>query len=300
MNQRNNINIIGAALGWGAQLHEAELGPDVFNAAELAITLSSFTDKNWQWQQTFYPQLRQQNNQTTLDYAQRLNQIAEFDQQLAQEVKQQAQKNVSYVVLGGDHAIAIGTWSGTIAALNAKQQFGLLWVDAHMDSHTPDTTPSHAIHGMPLAVLLGHGEPILVNLMLPGAKLLPEHVVLFGVRSFEPGEAALLSSLKVRIYFMEEIRDRGMEICMQEAIQIISQAPKGFGVSIDLDAFDPIEAPGVGSPEPNGIFSDSFVPELKKAFSHPMFKTVEIVEYNPTRDKDKKTIKLTQRILGLL
>ncbi len=299
MNQRDNIHIIGAALGWGAQRYETELGPDAFYAAELPATLSSFTDKNWQWHKTFYPNLRQEN-QKSLDYSQRIKQIAEFDQQLAQVVKQQAQAGESYVVLGGDHAIAIGTWSGTIAALNAKQEFGLLWIDAHMDSHTPETTPSHAVHGMPLAILLGHGEPTLVNLMESGAKLSPKHVVLFGVRSFESGEAALLASLKVRIYFMEEIRDRGVETCMQEAIQIVSQAPKGFGLSIDLDAFDPIEAPGVGSPEPNGIFSDGLVPELKKAFSHPMFKTVEIVEYNPTRDKDNKTIKLTQRILGLL
>lgn len=299
MNQRDNINIIGAALGWGAQLHETELAPDVFQTAELATTLSSFTDKNWQWHKTIYPNRRQQN-QTKLEYAQRVQQIAEFDQRLAQEVKQQVQAGESYVVLGGDHAIAIGTWSGTIAALNAKQQFGLLWIDAHMDSHTPKTTPSHAVHGMPLAILLGYGEPTLVNLMSPGAKLSPEYVVLFGVRSFEPGEAALLASLKVRIYFMEEIRDRGVDTCMQGAIQIISQAPKGFGLSIDLDAFDPIEAPGVGSPEPNGIFSDGLVPELKKAFSHPLFKAVEIVEYNPTRDKDKRTLKLTQRILGLL
>lgn len=299
MSQHHNINIIGAALGWGAKLHETELGPDVFHGAELAVTLSSFTDKNWQWHKTLYPSLRH-NNHITLDYSQRIKQVAEFNQQLAQEVRQQAEEGRSYVVLGGDHAIAIGTWSGTISALNAKQQFGLLWIDAHMDSHTPDTTPSHALHGMPLAVLLGYGEPILVNLMAPGAKLSPEHVVIFGVRSFESGEAALLASLKVRIYFMEEIRDRGVETCMQEAIQIVSQAPKGFGLSIDLDAFDPIEAPGVGSPEPNGIFADGLVPELKKAFSHPLFKTVEIVEYNPTRDKDKKTIKLTQRILGLL
>lgn len=299
MNRRDNINIIGAALGWGAKLHETELGPDVFREAELAVNLSSLTDKNWHWHKTLYPTVTQ-HKQSTLEYAQRLNQIVEFNQLLAQEVNQQVQNNASYVVLGGDHSIAIGTWSGTIVALNAKQQFGLLWVDAHMDSHTPDTTLSHAVHGMPLAVLLGYGESVLVNLMQAGAKLLPEHVVLFGVRSFESGEAALLTSLKVRIYFMEEIRDRGVETCMQEAIQIVSQAPKGFGVSIDLDAFDPIEAPGVGSPEPNGIFSDGLVPELKKVFSHPLFKAVEIVEYNPKRDQDKKTIKLTQRILGLL
>lgn len=299
MNQQKNIKIIGAALGWGAQLHEAELGPDAFHQAELAQSVSELSAHNCQWHQTLYPGLRH-SPQKKLDYSESLKQITEFNQRLALVLQQQVKAQQFCVTLGGDHAIAIGTWSGVITALSAQLQFGLLWVDAHMDSNTPETSPSQAIHGMPLAVLLGHGEPALVNLIHPGAKLAPEHVVLFGVRSFDPGEAALLSSLKVRIYFMEEIRDRGVELCLQEALNIINQAPKGFGITIDLDVFDPLEAPGVGSPEPNGIFSDGLVPELKTVFSHPNFKSLEIAEYNPERDKDQKTLKLTQKILGLL
>ncbi len=299
MNQSKNIKLIGASIGWGAQVHETELAPETYHQADLATTIADITAKHCQWHKTIYSSIPCSSSKK-LDYTQRLEQITEFNQQLSREIKQQYQANQFCVVLGGDHAMAIGTWSGVTGALNAAQEFGLLWIDAHMDSHTPDTTPSQAIHGMPLAVLLGYGEPALVNLMQVGAKLSSKHVVLFGVRSFEAGEAALLASLKVRIYFMEEIRDRGVELCLQEAIKLINQAPKGFGISVDLDAFDPIEAPGVGSPEPNGLFSDGLVGELKNAFSHPNFKALEIAEYNPIRDKEQKTLKLTQKILGLL
>jgi arginase len=295
LSQHKKIVLIGAALGWGAKLHETELGADAYYEAKLAASNAN----NSHWHKIIYPSLRQ-HSQKALDYAQRLQQIHDFNQQLGSELQKITQPNQFCVTLGGDHSVAIGTWSGTILALAAQQQFGLLWIDAHLDSHTPDTSPSQAIHGMPLAVLLGYGEPALVNLLKKGPKLLPQHVVLFGIRSFEEEEAALLSSLKVRIYDMEEIRDRGIELCLQEAIQIVNGAPKGFGISIDLDAFDPIEAPGVGSPEPNGIFPDAFIPELKNAFSHPNLKALEIVEYNPTRDQDNKTLKLTQKILGLL
>lgn len=299
MNQHKNIKLIGAALGWGAQLHETELASEIYHQAYLASLIADPTVKNIEWHKTIYPTLRHAAS-SKLDYPQRLEQIIQFNQQLSQAVQQQTEANQFCVVLGGDHAMAVGTWSGVVSALKAKKEFGLLWIDAHMDSHTPETTPSHAIHGMPLAILLGHGEPLLVNLMGSGPKLSPQHVVLFGIRSFEAGEAALLASLKVRIYFMEEIRDRGVELCLQEAIQRINQAPKGFGISVDLDAFDPIDAPGVGSPEPNGLFSDGLLPELKNAFAHPNFKALEIAEYNPTCDKNQKTLKLTQKILGLL
>lgn len=299
MNQHKNIKLMGAALGWGAQRHETELAADIYYQAHLASIIEDLTAKHCHWHKIIYPTIRHASSKT-LDYAERLAQIIEFNQQLGKALEQQIEAKQFCVVLGGDHAMAIGTWSGTLAALKANQAFGLLWVDAHMDAHTPETTPSHAIHGMPLAVLLGHGEPGLVNLMNAGPKLSPKHVVLFGIRSFEPEEAALLASLKVRIYFMEEIRDRGVDLCLQEAIEIINQAPKGFGISLDLDAFDPLEAPGVGSPEPHGLFSDGFVPALKNAFSHPNFKALEIAEYNPTRDINQKTLKLTQKILSLL
>ena len=291
MTQHKKMHLIGAALGWGAKRHETEFAPDVYAQAQL--------ESLGTWHQTIYPALSFKDHAPTLDYPSRLAQIVQFNQTLAKIIQEKSQANQFCVVLGGDHAIAIGTWSGIINALGAQQQFGLLWLDAHMDANTPETSRSHAIHGMPLAVLLGYGEKALVNLMQPGAKLSPNYTVLFGVRSFEAGEAALLAALKVRIYFMEEIRDRGIALCLEEALSLVNQAPKGFGVSIDLDVFDPIEAPGVGSPEPQGIFLEGILPGLKNIFAQVNLKALEIAEYNPVLDQGEKTLKLTQKILGL-
>ena len=285
------MHLIGAALGWGAKRHETEFAPDVYAQAQL--------ESLGTWHQIIYPALSFKDNAPTLDYPSRLAQIVQFNQTLAKIIQEKSQENQFCVVLGGDHAIAIGTWSGVIKALGAQQQFGLLWLDAHMDANTPETSRSHAIHGMPLAVLLGYGEKALVNLMQPGAKLSPHYTVVFGVRSFEAREAALLAELKVRIYFMEEIRDRGIALCLEEALSLVNQAPKGFGVSIDLDVFDPIEAPGVGSPEPQGIFLEGILPGLKNIFAQVNLKALEIAEYNPVLDQGEKTLKLTQKILGL-
>jgi arginase len=169
------------------------------------------------------------------------------------------------VVIGGDHSCAVGTWSGVAAyvqrhwpSLPAQQptppgRFGLLWIDAHMDSHTFATSDTGNIHGMPLAALLGHGDEQLTTIAGPAPKLAPGHVVMFGIRSYEEGEARLLRELGVRVYFMDEIRRRGVDACFAEALHIVSQAPAGFGLTFDLDALDPQDAPATCCHEPGGL-----------------------------------------------
>jgi arginase len=161
------------------------------------------------------------------------------------------------LVIGGDHSVALGTWSGVVDALQAYGQFGLLWVDAHMDAHTPITCGQGKwgghFHGMPVAHLLGHGDHALCNLAAPRAKIAPQYLVLFGVRSYEPAEAALLTSLGVRVFTSHEIAQRGVEPCLAEALGIVRRAPKGWGLSFDYDALDPHDMPYVGTPEPDGL-----------------------------------------------
>ena len=161
---------------------------------------------------------------------------------------------------------------------------GLIWIDAHMDSHTYATTPSSAIHGMPLACLLGHGDDQLTHIASPLPKLRPENICLIGTRSFEEGEAKLLQQLGVRIFSMEEIMRRGMEVVWHEALAIVQSQTAGFGISIDLDVLEPSEEPGVGSPEPGGVLKNILVKMLHTLKTNPDFLAMEIVEYNPYLD----------------
>jgi arginase len=226
--------------------------------------------------------------------------IADLCQKLAKKTHQFTTQKEFFTVLGGDHASAIGTWSGVQHALKQQGPLGLIWVDAHMDSHTPYTSLTGNIHGMPLACLLGYGMPSLINVLDAGPKIKPEHLCLIGVRSFERGEAAFLKELNVRIFFMEEVRDRGMNAVMKEAIHIASQGTAGFGVSIDIDSMDPTDAPGTGVREPNGIAAKDLCQSLQVLANEPKLVGAEVVEFDPHRDVNHKTEKLVSQIIGTL
>ena len=166
-----------------------------------------------------------------------------------------------------------------------------------MDSHTPDTTESGNIHGMPLAVLLGYGATELTSIMAATPKLQPEHISLIGVRSFEQGEAALIERLGVKVYFMEEVRRRGINVVLAEAIERANKNTEGYGISLDLDGIDPIDAPGTGAPEPNGIASQELVLALQGVAKDKRFLGIEIVEFNPYNDIQNRTQQLINDLL---
>lgn len=190
------------------------------------------------------------------------------------------------VVIGGDHSCAIGTWSGVHAYLAGVGRLGLLWIDAHMDSHTFGTSPTHAINGMPLACLLGYGDPKLTEVMSDCPKVLPQDVCLIGVRSFEAGEAELLRRLGVRIYFAEEVNERGMQEVFREAVAHVNAHTAGYGISLDIDALDPAEAPGVGSPVPDGLHRTELLAAFNSIRLDRRLLGLEVVEYNPHQDRN--------------
>jgi arginase len=192
------------------------------------------------------------------------------------------------LVIGGDHSCAIGTWSGVRAHLDATlgspARLGLIWVDAHMDSHTLATSPSKNLHGMPLACLLGHGDPALTAVAGPAPRLLPQDVCLIGVRSFEWGEADLLMELGVRVYFMEEVQRRGFGEILAEARSRVATDTAAYGISIDMDAFDPEEEAGVGTPVAGGLHRADVADALAQLNGDRALIAMEVVEYNPYRD----------------
>lgn len=283
--------IIGAAAGWGAQIRACEEGPEALQAIGLfeSLKLAGISVKGWD---TLFPLERAKDADIPLSEV--LPLIYDFNQRLAELVAARIDKGEFPVILGGDHSIAVGTWNGVHKSV---KQLGLLWIDAHMDAHTPETTPSGAWHGMPLAALLGFGDPKMTKLLHDEPVLRPENICLIGIRSFEEGEMALLKRLNVKIFFIEEVFERGIKTVLQEAVEHVSRATEGFGVSLDLDVIDPLEAPGVGSPEAGGIPSADLIKALRIFHHHPQLKALEIVEYNPQRNHLNKTAELCCEIL---
>jgi arginase len=196
-------------------------------------------------------------------------------------------------VLGGDHSCAGGTWTGVARTLRGA--LGLLWIDAHMDSHTPATSHTGRLHGMPLAWLLGQDDDPLYG--LASGVLEPQHVCLVGVRSYEPEEDERLRRLGVRVIFMDEVRERGIEAVLDEALDIVTAGTSGFGVSIDLDVITPEEAPNVGTPVSGGVSSAELARALEEISGRPGLAAVELVEYSPRLDRDGRTARVAIDLL---
>jgi arginase len=196
-------------------------------------------------------------------------------------------------VLGGDHSCAGGTWTGVARAV--KGPLGLVWVDAHMDAHTPGTSHTGRLHGMPLAWLLGQDDDPLYGLAT--GVIEPQHVALVGVRSFEPEEQERLQRLGVRVIYMEEIGRRGLDAALDEALAIATRGTSAFGISVDLDAVSPTEAPGVGTPVPDGLGARDLTRSLERIGGRANLAAVELVEYSPRLDRDGISARVAVDIL---
>lgn len=225
-----------------------------------------------------------------------LPEIEKINRDLAEQVVKTIQAQKKFCTLAGDHSSAIGTWSGVAHAYRAQGDIGLIWVDAHMDSHTPESSETQNIHGMPAAHLMGHGIQALCHLLDTFPKVKPENFCFIGIRSYQAGEEVLLKELGVKIFYMEEVAKIGVREALQQAVQHVSKNTCGFGLTIDLDAFDPNDAPGVGYHEPQGIIAKEFIAALS-VLDRTRLLGLEITEYNPIRDVDAKTAKLAVELL---
>ncbi|KAI6191988.1 Arginase [Aphelenchoides bicaudatus] len=168
----------------------------------------------------------------------------------------------------------------------SRQQgdIGLIWVDAHMDAHTIESSPTKNLHGTPVAHLLGFGDQTLRTIGDPYPKIKPQNLCMVGIRSFEDEEQELLNRLGVRVFYDNEVQRRGIYECMLEAIELVSRNTCGFGMSIDLDAFRIKDAPAVGTPEVGGIRAAEFIDFLRDHPNLGNLLATEIVEFMPQKD----------------
>lgn len=277
--------IIGAASGLGAQDHGCEDGPVAFHRSQAWHELEHLPQIDW-GRMLFAGDSPGRSE---------IARIAHLCRRLADEVAQALAAGEFPLVIGGDHSIAVGTWSGVARVAGAP--VGLLWIDAHLDSHTPETTYSGAVHGMPLACLLGRGDKRLLGIGRPGAQVSAAHTVVLGPRSYETEETEFLRAMGVRIIESSEIAERGFAACLHEAITIVTGAPAGFGLTLDLDAIDPGCAPGVGSPEPDGLWDGDVLAAVAQLATLSGLRAIEIAEYNPDRDWQGRTARLIAELI---
>ncbi len=213
--------------------------------------------------------------------------------QIADRVEFGLEKGRFPLVLGGDHAQAVGTISGLSRYWRKRgKRVGVVWVDAHTDMNTPDTSPSGNIHGMPLAALLGYGPKELLMLAGDEPALDPRDVVIVGARDVDTMEIPLVKETGVRVYTMSEMDARGTAECVREAFARATYASAGVHLSFDLDGVDPADAPGVGTPVPGGLNLRESHLVCETAAASGKLLGMEMVELNPTLDIANKTGRL--------
>jgi arginase len=203
------------------------------------------------------------------------------------------------LILGGDHALSIGTVSAVADYFRERGRgIGLIWVDAHTDMNTPETTPSGNVHGMVLSVLTGVGPPELLGLGHAVPSVSPENVSIIGARDIDPPERNLVRERGVRVFTMTEIDERGIGVCMDEALGRAGDGTAGYHLSFDLDGIDPMEAPGVGTAVPGGLTYREGHLICEKAARSGNLLSLELVELNPVLDVRNRTASLAVELIA--
>lgn len=285
------VRIIGIPMDLGQSRRGVDMGPSALRVAglqtrvkQLGHTVEDIGNLNVkQPEEQHYGEKR----------AKYLAEIAEACKGLAEMTEKSVGEGYIPVVLGGDHSIAIGSASGVSAHFKKQEKrVGCLWLDAHGDMNTPETSPSGNIHGMPLASLIGHGAPELTE--LPGFKpvLEPRNVCIVGARDLDARERKIIKQSGIHVFTMRDIDERGMRDVMAEAIRFATDDTDGIHVSLDLDFVDPEDAPGVGTPVRGGVTYREAHLAMEMIADSEAMTSLDVVEINPVIDLHNKTAQL--------
>jgi arginase len=284
-----NLEIVGALMDFGSGRRGVDMGPSAIRYAGLDERLESLGHKvKDRGNIGAPPRETLKIEDPKLKY---LDPILSVCQRLADQVAESSASGCVSVVLGGDHSISLGSVSGAARGRN----LGLIWLDAHGDFNTHETTPSGNIHGMPLAALCGIGHEQLVTLggTAPQTpKILPKNVAVVGARDLDPSERDLMREAGVAVYSMEAVDRYGIGEVIRRAIDSASLGTDGIYVSLDLDVIDPMYAPGVGTPVPGGLTYREAHLAAEMLAETGQIVGLDIVEVNPILDRSNATADL--------
>ncbi|HUA99471.1 MAG TPA: arginase [Terracidiphilus sp.] len=286
------IRILGVPLDMGASRRGVDMGPSAMRVAGLQARLEALGH-----QVTDGGNIRVEVAETRSSGSRNAHYLAEISEtcaHTANAVLETLEEGSTPLVLGGDHSLAAGSLSGVAEFYRRKGvKIGLLWMDAHTDINTPETSPSGNVHGMPLAALLGLGPEPLSTLFGYAPKVAPGNTVLIGIRDIDAAERENLRRAGLtEIYTMRDIDERGMRTVMEDALRAAGSGTAGYHVSLDMDWIDPEDAPGVGTPVRGGATYREAHLAMEILADHGRLLSFEIVEVNPVIDEHNRTADL--------
>lgn len=290
------IRIIGVPLDLGSGRRGVDMGPSALRVAGLEAHLESlgYVVEDAGDLDVCIPET-QPFGQERLRYAEP---ILQTSLALADAVRSTLDAGRIPLVLGGDHGIAIGSIAGSAAYFRGRnQRLGVVWLDAHGDMNTPETTPSGNIHGMGLAIALGLGDPRFTTLAGQAPKLDARHVAVVGVRDLDPGERDHFRRTNVSVFTMREIDELGVREVMRRAIDIAARDTAGIHVQFDMDVIDPEDAPGTGTPVRGGMTYREAHLAMELLADSAAIRAVDLVEINPVLNERNRTAELGLELL---
>lgn len=281
------MRILGVPMDLGANRRGTDMGPSAVRAANLASRLERLGHDVRDGGNVFAhePETRKPTESGLLF----LDEIVRTCETVGHRVLQAKEQGEVPLVVGGDHSIAMGTAAGVAAE---DERVGIVWIDAHGDFNTPETSPSGNIHGMPLAAIAGRGDPRLCEIGGVAPKARERDMVIVGARSVDGAESELLRESNVTVFTMRDIDERGMGRVMESALTIAREGTDWLHVSLDLDAVDPGMAPGVGTPVPGGLTYREAHLALEMVSDTERLGSLELVEVNPILDEGNRTAEL--------
>lgn len=292
----SHIAIIGAPLDLGQGRRGVDMGPSALRVASLNARVKSLGYEVEDLGNIHVEQAEAwPEGDATAKY---LPQIATACGALAGKVQGALSRGFVPLVLGGDHSVAIGTVSGVSRHFHDRdQRVGLIWLDAHADMNTPDTSPSGNIHGMPLACLLGMGPAELTGLTGYSPKIAAPNTVIVGLREVDLTERPHVRESGVRVFTMRDIDERGLRAVMEDAIAAASHGTVGFHCSLDMDFVDPKDAPGVGTAVRGGATYREAHLAMEMICDSRRMTSIEVVEVNPVLDEANRTADLAVELI---
>lgn len=277
------IDIIKVPLFYGCDREGVEKGPqalldngllELFSAAGNDVRDKGFVN---------VPQVPVSDKYKAHPHMKYLDAILSTTEDLAQLVSGSLSDGRLPFTVGGDHALGLGTLAGT-SKVNGRD-IGIIWIDAHADINTPETSPSGNIHGMPLGASLGEGDNRLTNLFFHGQKVDPRNCFIIGARSIDDGEVEIIDRLGINVWYMEEIREKGMGIIILELMELLkARNLMDIHISYDIDSLDARLVPGTGTPVVDGMELDESARLIQAIIATDLVRSIDFVEFNPQRD----------------
>ena len=292
------INVIGVPLNLGCDRKGVEKAPNYLRERGLMSLIRSHGHKAFDLGNLYVPPVTEEEKYLKGSRLKYLDVIVEVNNNLAELVYDTLRGGAFPLVIGGDHSLGLGSASGVGKCYD---DFGIIWLDAHGDINTGETSPSGNIHGMPLSALMGLGSEELVNVYSPGNKVLPQNVFLVGTRSLDEGEWALIEEQHLSVYTMDTIREKGIAFVAEDIKNKLRERKiRNVHFSIDVDSIDPSYAPGTGTQVPEGLIPSEFEEFASHMLSTNLIKSLDLVELNPELDSDDKTTNLCLSVIDYI